>query len=362
MFVIYRKRNRAKAMKKNTAGWIKTIHQQLAANNSNICPKHKKHLLKSLIRTGELIAFSHALKFFNRGDSKDLYKAYVRLLAQSTIFQQLALVYKKKKNAERAYFAYFISIHPLVVKSEDIICKNTTDTMVSFTKNADIYCRVNVLKALCKLGDLHGLVSVLQLYSNKAAFIHHKLLAEDLYNFAGDKDKLALKLWENYKLWSNNILLGVITFITIFSDMFKTAFLPVLQNQYASIDIRIALIHYYKKYIYEPALPIMLEYLTQTKSYELAIAAATTLSAYPGRPTTNALTSALESENWYVRYSAVSSLVELDAYPMGVSLQGVRPDMFINNAQSRDSNVQQMIEYKLDHANEKYVNASEVII
>jgi len=351
-FVIYRKKSRSKAMKKNTAGWIKSVCQQITANDAAICPRHKKHLIKNLAHVEELIAFSHALNFFNLGYSKDFYNKYMSILVESKIFQSLALAYKKKKNEEQAYFAHFVSQHPSVAKNAEGICKNTTDSIVSFTVNSDIYCRVNVLKALCKLGDMHGIISVLQFYSDKPAFIHHKLLAEDLYGFAGDKEVLALTLWEKHKFLNDNIVLGVITFIAMFSDRFKTAFLPVLQSQSANADIRLALIRYYKEYNFEPAQPILIEYLNQTDSYELAMAAALSLSAYPGFATIHALNTALESENWYVRYNAVSSLVELGAYR----------DRFSYNAQSRDSNVLQMIDYKLDHANEKYVNASEVII
>jgi len=349
-FVIYRKKSRSKAMKKNTAKLIKTINQQLAAN-ATISSKNRRHLIKRLTHVEELIAFSNALNFIKLEHGKDLYIKYMAILVKRRIFLSLAHAYRKKKNEERAYFAHFVSQHPLVAKSSEGICKKTTDTMVSFTTNSDIYCRVNVLKALCKLGDMQGLVSILQFYSDKQAFIHHKLLAEDLYCFAGDKEILALKLWEQHKLWNDNIVLGIITFITMFSDGFKTAFLSMLQSQSVSADILLAIIRYYKKYNFKPAQPILIEYLNQTESYELAMEAASSLSVYPGSATIHALNAALESENWYVRYNAVSSLVELGAYS----------DSFYNNAQSRDSNVLQMIDYKLDHANEKYVTESEVI-
>jgi len=352
MFVIYRKKSRSKAMKKNTAEWIKAVSQQLDANGASICSKHKKRLIKSLTHVEELIAFSHALNFTKLEYGKDIYKKYVLLLVESKIFQSLALAYKKKKNDERAYFAYFVSLHPSVAKNAEGLCKNTTDTIALFIVKSDIYCRANVLKALCRLGDMHGLVSVLQFYSDKPAFIHHKLLAENLYSFAGDKEVLALKLWSNHSLWNDNVVLGIITFIAMFSDKFKNAFLPVLQSQTASMGIRLAIIRYYKEYNFEPAQPILIEYLNQTECYELAMEAATSLSVYPGLATTHALKTALESENWYVQYNAVSSLVEL----------GVYPDSSSYNAQIYNNDVLQMIKYKLDHANEKYVNVSEVII
>jgi len=352
VFVIYRKKRRSKTMKKNTTRWINGICQLFDANDATISPKNRRHLIRTLTHVEELIAFSHALCFVNLEYSKDIYKKYMSMLVERKVFLSLTHVYKKKKNEEQAYFAHFISQHPSVAKNKEGICKNTIDTMVSFTVNSDIYCRVNVLKALCRLGDMQGIVSVLQFYSDKPTFIHHKLLAEDLYGFAGDKEGLALELWDKHKLWNDNITLGIITFIAMFSGGFRTAFLPILQSQSVSADIRLALIRYYKEYNFEQAQPILQEYLNQTENYDFAIEAASSLSAYPGLSTTYALNTALESENWYVQYNAVSSLVELGAYP----------DSFSNNGQCRDSNVLQMIDYKLSHANEKYVNASENII
>ena len=337
-------------MKKNTAKWIKVICQQTV--NATISSKNRRDLINKLTQVEELIAFSHALNSIKYEHDEDMYKNYMATLVKRRVFLSLAHVYKKKKSEERAYFAYFVSKHPLVAKNTEGICKNTINTMVSFTANSDIYCRVNVLKALCKLGDVQGIVDVLQFYSDKPAFIHHRLLAEDLYSFTGNKEVLALKLWEHHKLWNNNIVLGVITFISLFSDGFKTTFLPMLQSQSVSADILIAIIRYYKKYVFEPIQPILIEYLNQTENYELAIEAASSLSVYPRPTTIHALNSALESENWYVRYNAVSSLVEIGAYT----------DCFNNNAQNSDNNVLQMIDYILDHANEKYVTESEVII
>jgi len=273
------------------------------------------------------------------------------MLAENKVFQKLALTYRKRKNEERAYFAYFVSMHPSVAISPDGICKTITDTLVSFIVKADIYCRINVLKALCRVGDMHGIISVLQFLSDKPNYIHHNLLAEDLYNFAGDKDALAQKLWGRHELWNDNIVLGVVTFIAMFSDKYKADFLPVLQNQSANADIRLAIIHYYKEYTFKPAQPILIEYLNQTENYDMAMEAASCLSAYPGPTTSSALVAALKSESWNVQYNAASSLVELGAHLESLNT------LF----QSHKKDALRVIEYKLAHSyEEKYMNARKV--
>jgi len=351
--VIFHKKNSGKAMLHNTNKWLKTMHQQLIVDSETLEKKHEKLLLKSLRRVEKLIAFSNALNYLKLEYGDCFYEEYMDKLVQSEVFRTLSVAYKVKKNEERAYFAYFVSQHPQVAKNKEGICTDTIDTMVSYIESSDIYCRVNVLKALCMVGDTHGIINVLQFFSDKFNFIHHKLLAEDLFNFAGDKEVLALYLWGKYKVWNDNIMLGVITFITMFSDGFKNAFLPVLQNPSASAEIRLAVIRYYKEYSFNLAQPILVEYLNQTENYEFAAEAASTLSAYPDNITSMALISALQSDNWYVQYNAASSLVALGGYSSRV----------VNRFPNSNNDALQIIQYMVEHMSvEKDMNVSEVII
>jgi len=341
--VILHKKNRNKAMLCNTDKWIKAIHEQVAANRVILSPKHEKHLLKSLKHAEKLIAFSNALNYWKLEDSFHFYNPYMDMLVQSDAFHMLAIVYKEKKNEERAYFAYFVSQHPQVAKNTEGICIDMMNAIVSYIETSDIYCRVNVFKALCTVGNMYGIVSVLQFFSDKFNFVHHKLLADDLSKFVGDKEVLALHLWGKYRQWNDNIMLGVITFITMFSDRFKNAFLPVLQNPLASVEIRLAIIRYYKEYSFDMAQPVLIEYLSQTENYDIAAEAASALGAYPGRSTTTALISALQSDSWYVQYNAASSLVAL--------------------GECWDSDALPLIQYMMEHMNnEKNMIASEVTV
>jgi len=351
--VIFHKRSIRRAMLYNTDKWIKTIHQQLTDNIGTFTKKHEKHLVKSLSYVENLIAFSNALNYLKLEYGNNFYNEYMDMLVQRKIFLILAVAYKKKKNEERAYFAYFVAQHPLVAKNTGGICTHTIDTMVSYIESSDIYCRVNVLKALCTIGDIHGIINILQFFSDKFYFIHHKLLAEDLFSFAGDKEVLALYLWGKYKVWNNNIILGVITFITMFSDGFTNAFLPVLQNPLANAEIRIAIIRYYSKYSFSPAQSILVEYLNQTDNYDIAAEAASALRSHPGNVTTIALTSALQSDNWYVRYNAAASLAELGEFSNSI----------INASPDSNSDAIQIIQYMVEHIGvEKHMNVSELII
>jgi len=342
-------------MLNNTNKWIKIMHRQLSVENgmTSVNAKYKKYLLKKLKRVETLIAFSNALNYFKLEYGHDSYNQYLDALVESEVFHTLAIVYRHKKNEERAYFAYFISQYPQLARNTEGILTDTANIIISYIEASDIYCRSNVLKALCSIGDTHGIVNVMQLFSDKANFIHHRLLAEELFNFSGNKEELALHLWEKYKIWNDNIMLGVITFITMFSDTFKGAFLPMLQSKSTDSEIRLAIIRYYKQYSYMPAQPVLMEYLNNTENYEFATEAAAALSEYPGQDTVDALTSALQSENWHVQYSAATSLVALGGYRHS----------YFNDLASGGSGVLQIIRYLLEHkVNEKDMNVSEAII
>ena len=351
VIVVYRKSRSTKAMSNSTNKWIRSIYQEFNAkeNTETLSQKSEKHLLKKLKRVEQLLAFSSALCYFKDEDVLGFYDEYMDMLMKSEVFHTLANAYREKKKEERAYFAYFISQYPQLAKDTEGICTDTINAMVSYIDDSDIYCRANVLKALCSVGDLHGIINVLQSFNDSFNFIHYKLLAEELFNFAGDKDVLALYLWGKCKLWNENITLGVITFITMFSDEFKSVFLPVLKNKLVGVELRIAFIKYYKEYRFKPAQPILAEYLNQTENYALAAEAASALSSYSGHNTISALTLALQSNNWHVQYSAASSLVALGKYP--------------EHFAKSDSDTLQIVQYMREHINdEKYMNVSDVII
>jgi len=353
--VILRKYSSSKAMLNDTNKWISDIHWELTYENdlTNLSKKHEKRLLKKLKRVERLIAFSNALSHFRNEDWIDLHDEYIDLLMKSKIFHTLTIVYSEKKNEERAYFAYFISQYPQLAKNTEGVCTEIVNMMVAYIDNSDIYCRANVLKALCRIGYIPGIVNILQFFSANNHFMHHRLLAEDLFNFAGDKEVLALYLWGKYKTWNDNIMLGVVTFITMFSDGFKDAFLPVLKNKSTGADIRLAITRYYKEYSFEPAQPVLVDLLSQTENYEFATEAASALCEYPGYSTTIALVDALKSDNWHTQYSAAHSLVTLNK----------QSDGLISDLISEDSNAQQILKYMLEHAsNEQALNVSEIII
>ena len=347
--IIYRKKRQRNTMARRTESWMTSINKEILTREviETLSLVHEREIVQRLNRVEDLIAYMNALNHFKQDHKQaHFFNNYMNMLVKSNVFFTLSIDYLEKRNEEKAYFAYFISQYPQAAQTESGVCTNTTNTIVSYINDSDIYCRTNVLKALCKVGDMYGIVNVLQFYSDSNSYVHHKLLAEDLFNFAGDREVLALFLWDNYRTWNFNIVVGVVTFITMFSTAFKTAFLPALKNKSLNAEIRLAIIRYYKKYHHAPAQDTIIEYLGQTDNYAFANQAASALSEYPSNATTSALTIALDSDNWYVRRNAIVSLIALGEYTGGM----VDSDLPSTNTEAR-----QLIQYTLEHASEEKV-------
>jgi len=103
----------------------------------------------------------------------------------------------------------------------------------------------------------------------------------------------------------------VIQFITRCSNSYREKFLPTLQNASYGTDVRVAIIRYYKKYIYEPVRPILIEFVVNSTDVNLTIESINTLAVYPALDTITTLKDALSSHRWQIRYSASAALVEL---------------------------------------------------
>jgi len=343
--VIIRKNNSSKAMVRNTDRWAKEIKIQLEQDEYELNPKHEKNLRRYLRNVEQLIAYSNALGRIKNEDYAAALDRYMVKLVENDVFVYLTADYRDRRTQERAYLAFFISQYPQVAKNSDGISSGTVDNMVSYIEDSDIYCRVNVLKALSHVGDMYGVANVLQFFSERRYFIHHKLLADELLCFVGNKEDLAKRLWSNHRIWNPNIMLGVVNFITMCSGAFDEEFLPVLKNPSANVEIRLAIMRYYRKNIYSQVHPILLEYLSQTENYDFAIVAAFVLDAYPSPVTTAALKAALESDKWHVRYNAITSLVNLGEYS---------EDM-VNELIEHDNDALQILQYKLEHAGGKEI-------
>ena len=293
--------------------------------------KHQQFLLKKLSNADNLAAYSHALQYIKH-EFPEAYSNYIRNC--HTTFLKLADIYSRKPLIELTCYTYFICHFPQVVNHTYV---KLADTLISFIDGSSVYCRANILCALCSIGNVQSVVNALQVISDKSLFMHNQLLTNRLAHFAGDKEVLEEYLWSAGQNWNDNILVSVIQFITRTSNNYSEKFLTALQSASYGTEVRAAFIRYYGKYMYEPVRPILIEFVANPTDVNLTIEAISALTLYPSSDTTAALKGALSSPRWQIRYSASSVLVELLEKPDLLAL-----------LQGEDSYIREIIDYMLE--------------
>jgi len=271
--------------------------------NSN-SPKHDKFLLRKLPKTRNLITYSLALQTLKTNYPK-AHTEYVK--NRYEVFHNLAYIYRRKSRVERTCYADFISNFPELIGNS---YGQLADSFISYINDSGIHCRTKVISALCSIGSVQGVFNVLQVINDKSLFMHSHLLTIVLSKFKGDKDELASHLWNDGHYWSSNLRVSVVQYITGVSNHYVGLFLSVLQDASVNTEVRAAIIRYYQKYTYEPARPILIEFINNHKNIDLSIEAAAALSKYPAPETIEALKNALSNPEWHIRYNAAASLLK----------------------------------------------------
>ncbi|MHC1683894.1 MAG: HEAT repeat domain-containing protein [Clostridiaceae bacterium] len=300
---------RKKEYEKSAKQWQDAIEKQLIllSEGKLLEPKHKKDLEKKLTSTNQLIAYARALDTL-RKQGEEL-KAY--LIENYMIIQSLAYHYRKKEITDKAFFAFFISNNAPCHGKE---YKPIMEILLSYLESSTVYCRENVLKALYAMGNSQSVENALQIINDRQWFHHQKLISDGLMTFTGDKEELAELLWSHMKKWDDNLMISVVQFITVSSDKFKERFFIELQSEDVEIEIRMAILRYYRRHVYEPVRPLLISYLNGEKAIDenMRIVTASVIDRYPGDETVTVLKAVLHHSNWYLRYNAASSLVNLE--------------------------------------------------
>ena len=296
-----------KKMKKETQKWQKDIEKQVQylKDYQRISRKHQKHLRKKLKFVLQLLAYTNALDTFERETIIDYLKQ------THMIWRELAVDYLKKNNMKKAYFAYVVSKHAVDCQNE---YRPILHTLILYLKDSTIYCHENVLKALCKLGNIQSIENALSIFNSEQWFHHRKLIADNLIHFQGDKNELMKVLWNHINDWNDNMMSAIVEFISRCHGAYEVEFLQYLHTSTTPLEVRLAIIRYFHTCTYEPVRNVLYSFLDKDmkEDEKLTIVAAFALDRYPGEKTVILLKNALHHHNWYVRYNAASSLKNLN--------------------------------------------------
>lgn len=292
---------------RNTKKWKIILSKQILklVEGEEIDESHKRKIEKSLKSVNQLMAYFRALNKLKK--EKVYLQDYINTCYKS--YQNLAYYYRGKDSMDKAYFAIFIAEYTPDVKGE---YRTIMSILSEFMEDSTIYCRENVLKALYSLGNIQAVVNALEYIEDNEMFHHPKLIADGLLSFKGNKEELALVLWEGRSKWSETMLVAIIQYITAALDNFRAIFYEGLQEDDIPVEARIALLRYFQKYRYDPVREFLYTYIKEDyPELNCTIVAASVLKNYPGEETIHLLKEALKNPNWYVRNNAAGSLVQL---------------------------------------------------
>lgn len=304
-----RNKNRARKARK----WEKYLRKRIVElSDTYIDTLSDPKLERELVKFNSLIAFDDALDVLNEEFTKEQMQSFYECLYM--VFQSVVYSYKNKDSMERAYVAYLISKYR---PCRGEVYRPIMEYLISYFDNSTVYCRENVLNALYSLGNMQAVESAFQIINDRKLFHHQKLLSDGLMQYTGDKEELAIRLWGHFGEWDSNLIISVIQFINNVSDKFSPEFLEVIKDKGVDLDIRLAALRYFRKHYYEPACEVIVNileggYVSDDKeeaNVTLSIVAASVLENYRNDKTTEVLTQALSSQNWYVRYNAAASLM-----------------------------------------------------
>lgn len=265
---------------------------------------HKELLQKMLVHTSILQAFDETLETLLVTQPEN---AKIYLNEINPVFTYLAVDNRYHSTIKLTYFAYFIKKYRII---EGRTIPAITDFLMELLHEPSLYSRENALQAIYSSGDSEYVLRALKIITEDGKFHHTKLLTDGLLTFGGDKNELALKLWNSFNDFSVSMKVAILDFFRFGGVDLKDELLVLLADTRTDDEIRLSCIRYFGKYPCDQAYPMLIDFVESAgkRRWEYAAVAATALSSYRRERTVDVLKHALKSSNWYIRLNAAKSL------------------------------------------------------
>ena len=304
--------------------------------------RHRRRLGRRLSRVKGLLAFDRYLDQMD-GENPAVQGYLGQLLP---VFLRLSVVYRRREDTQAAYFCHLLTRHQLYRRLRGdhqparLQGKMLLRMVSAYLERDSLYCRVNALKALCAFGDEEIVVEAVQdLGRRDGPVLHEKVVVETLMTFAGDQETLIGQIWSRFEEFPLSLQRALLDFIRFKSGSHCPRMLSLLMDSSRDKELRFAAIRYVGRYPYEPARQALLDFVADGDPlrWEYAAISASSLAWYPGQEVVDALSRAMHSGNWYVRYNAAASL---EAH--GLS------DEEMARAAGKDRYAREMLAYRLE--------------
>lgn len=273
--------------------------------------KMSKEFTGRLHRHRELMGFYRASLDYLYSQNPEIRAKFRRFIRENkSSWIDLGLVYRKKNEMIKAYFA-FVYEQLRINEAEEY--DGITEIMLEFCTLPSIYCRENALKALYAFGNINGVLEAFKRLSKNNIIHNRKLVTDGLLLFKGNKEQLAQCLYDEFDEFSIEYQVAFIDFFRFAGEKLKYKLIDILEEGDMDKEVTCALLRYYRKYPVMEYKQSLLSPLnsSNTQDWECIASAASTLGKYPGNDTINALKELLSSKYWYVRLNSARSIGEL---------------------------------------------------
>lgn len=297
--------------------WQKSISRQLTfiQEKKPVEKKHYKKLKRKLMKTKELLSYVDALESFYQDD---VFQKYLHDISPTLL--TLSIKYINLDNMNKTIFAYMITQYPIFDQNYSLI-----QTLLGYLENSTLYTREYVLDAIYALGSVDGVERALQMMNDYNYFHHKKMISTGLVTFRGNHEELMKRLCHHFYDWNENIMVSVVEYMSKMNAQYQEELLSLLTSQSISIEIKLAILRYFRKNHYDAVLPVLYDFMeNKDTDINMVIVSASTLESYPCQKTYEVLKKAICHHNWYVRYNAAYALVALnvDIHQLKEVIQG----------------------------------------
>lgn len=284
--------------------WWQEYLEELMLKNTAV---DRQKLERRLSRPSGLLAFQEAYISIRQRVSPDETRQWFR--ENRDIFIYIGTRYLKKNVMVKAYYAHVVW--------QDGLCGNSAQDaiaryMLGLAGENSIYCRENALQALYSSKSPELVVKAYKIMERRGISHSDKLVTDGLAAFAGDKEKLIERIWEEWDEFSAYYQTAFINFMRLSSGSFGERMLPILGGG-DERELQFAVLRYLRKYHIPQAEPILQKLVREwrTDDWEFPALAASALENYPSEGSLRALFDAMHSTNWYVRSNASDSLIKI---------------------------------------------------
>lgn len=212
-------------------------------------------LSKELKNVNNLIAFQNAYEeILEENIRKDF------IYEVLPVFIYLNIYYANRKNEmEKALFAYVVGKDLIInnIQNANIL----VETMYGFLNSNSLYCRANAMKALFSIEKVDNVIKAIGIINSNKLEYNHNLLTSNLKNFNGDKKSLATELNKSFFMYSENIQIAIIRFLTVYNFIEENELINRLKNPNLSVNVKCEIMRFFQENKNEDAKHLLISLL-----------------------------------------------------------------------------------------------------